>query len=216
MIVRLTRPALLSIFICMLPAPWVNAAISPSQRQTPATAAPAASQPPGTNGNAAAKTDYLIGEDDVLEINVWNEPDMKQSLPVRSDGKITLPLIGEVQAAGETPLQLQQAIATKLTAYIQHPDVTVIVAQMNSRKFNILGRVAKPGSYPLTATTTVLDAIAVAGGFQDFAKQKDIYVLRKNSAGTEIRIPFNYKSVIKGNHSEENIALQPHDTVVVP
>jgi len=87
---------------------------------------------------------------------------------------------------------------------------------MNSRKFNVLGRVAKPGSYSLTATTTVLDAIAEAGGFLDFAKQKDIYILRKNSSGQETRLPFNYKAVIQGKHSEENIVLRPHDTVVIP
>jgi polysaccharide biosynthesis/export protein len=159
---------------------------------------------------------FVIGNNDLLSINVWNEPDLKQSIPVRSDGKISLPLIGDIQAAGRTPLQLQQDIAEKLRAYITQPDVTVMVMQINSQKFNILGRVAKPGSYSLTATTTVLDAIAEAGGFQDFAKQKDVYILRQNPDGSQSRIPFNYKDVIKGRHPEQNIRLEPHDTIVVP
>ncbi len=218
MIVRLTRSSLNFLFIgffCVsvasAAAPEMPLAIqaSPSGPLSQASAT-------GTGSGSAAAPDYLIGDDDLLEINVWNEPDLKQSLPVRSDGKITLPLIGEIQAAGKTPSQLQQAIASKLKAYVNNPAVTVIVLQMNSRKFNILGRVSKPGSYPLTATTTVLDAIAEAGGFQDFARQKDIYILRKSSSGRETRLPFNYKAVIQGKHAEENIILEPHDTVVVP
>jgi polysaccharide biosynthesis/export protein len=218
MIVRLTRSALTFFLLCLVPAALADAAILHADHEIHASLAQSSppAQPAETQGKAAPSPDYLIGEDDLLEINVWNEPDLKQSLPVRSDGKITLPLIGEIQAAGQTPSQLQQAIADKLKAFITHPDVTVMVMQMNSRKFNILGRVAKPGSYPLTATTTVLDAIALAGGFQDFAKQKDVYILRKNPGSGESRIPFNYKSVIKGNHPEENIVLEPHDTVVVP
>jgi polysaccharide biosynthesis/export protein len=158
---------------------------------------------------------FVIGNDDLLAINVWNEPDLKQSIPVRSDGKISLPLIGDVQAAGLTPLQLEQSIATKLRSYITQPDVTVIVMQINSQKFNILGRVARPGSYSLSATTTVLDAIAEAGGFQDFAKQKAVYILRTNPGG-QSRIAFNYKEFIRGKHPEQNIRLEPHDTIVVP
>jgi polysaccharide export outer membrane protein len=159
---------------------------------------------------------YVIGDEDLLVINVWKEPEVSRTVPVRSDGRISLPLMGEIQAAGRTPLQLEKDIAAKLQTYITNPDVTVIVQQINSQKFNILGRVLKPGSYPLTGSTTVLDAIAAAGGFQDFAKQKDIYILRAKAAGGETRLPFNYKDVIRGKHSEENIRLESHDTVVVP
>lgn len=211
MVVRISRSILPLLFTGLVCASLAGAATSGTS-----FAAGAPPQASATASGSTTPTDYLIGDDDVLEINVWNEPDLKQSLPVRSDGKITLPLIGEIQAAGETPSQLQHTIAAKLKAYITNPAVTVMVLQMNSRKFNILGRVAKPGSYPLTATTTVLDAIAEAGGFQDFAKQKDIYILRKSSAGRETRLAFNYKAVIKGQHAEENIVLEPHDTVVVP
>ena len=105
-------------------------------------------------------------------------------VPVRSDGKISLPLVGEVQAAGQTPLKLEQEIAARLKNYIGEPEVTVIVQQINSQKFNILGQVSRPGSYPIANSATVLDAIALAGGFRDFAKQKSIYILRQNADGT--------------------------------
>jgi polysaccharide export outer membrane protein len=174
---------------------------------------------PAASGDAVASAlhdSYLIGNDDLLGINVWKEPDFTQSIPVRSDGQISLPLIGEISAAGRTPLQLEQDIASKLRSYLTNPEVTVMVLQMNSRKFNVLGRVAKPGSYPLTATTTVLDAIAEAGGIVDFAKQKNIYILRKSPRADQTRIAFNYRDVIRGIHPEQNIRIEPHDTIVVP
>ncbi|HUO25039.1 MAG TPA: polysaccharide biosynthesis/export family protein [Candidatus Aquilonibacter sp.] len=164
----------------------------------------------------AHDAEYVIGNDDVLAINVWKEPDVSRNVPVRSDGKISLPLVGEVQAAGRTPLALEQEIASKLKNYIDEPEVTVIVQQINSQKFNILGMVNKPGSYVLANSATVLDAIALAGGFRDFAKQKNIYVLRQNADGTQTRIPFNYKDVIKGKQPAQNIKLQAGDTIVVP
>src|SRR5262249_50324655 len=141
---------------------------------------------------------YIIGAADLLSISVWKEPDISRSIPVRSDGKISLPLVGEIQASGSTPHQLEQAITKKLARYISEPEVTVIVQESRSKHINILGQVAKPGSYTLTNAMTVLDAIAVAGGFRDFAKQKSIYVLRKKDDGTQARMPFNYKDVIKG------------------
>jgi polysaccharide export outer membrane protein len=177
---------------------------------------PAAAPDTATARPAAHDMHYVIGNDDVLAINVWKEPDLTQSLTVRSDGKISMPLIGEITAAGKTPAQLEQEITDKLRTYITQPEVTVMVSQMNSVKFNILGRVMKPGSYSLSATTTVLDAIAQAGGFQDFAKQKKIYILRQSASGGEARIPFNYKSIIHGEHPEQNIRLEPRDTIVVP
>jgi polysaccharide export outer membrane protein len=158
---------------------------------------------------------FVIGNNDVLSINVWKEPDISRSIPVRSDGKISLPLVGEVQATGRTPLQLEHEITSKLRTYIDEPEVTVMVQQINSEKFNILGQVIKPGAYSLTSGVTVLDAIATAGGFRDFAKKKSIYVLRQN-AGGDTRIAFNYNDVIKGKHPEQNIKLEPRDTIIVP
>ncbi len=159
---------------------------------------------------------YVIGTDDLLAINVWKEQEISRTVPVRSDGKISLPLVGELTAGGQTPLQLEQEITKRLQSYISEPEVTVIVQDSKSRKINILGMVVRPGSYLLTGATTVLDAIAMAGGFKDFAKQKAIYVLRQGDNGSEQRLPFNYKDVIKGKNTEQNIHLQPRDTVVVP
>ncbi len=129
---------------------------------------------------------------------------------------ISLPLLGDVKASGLTPLQLQDLLTTDLKKYISDPQVTVIVTQVNSLSFNVVGEVLKPGYYPLTRRMTVLDAIAMAGGFRDFAKTKKIYVLRTDADGKQLRLPFNYKNVIKGKNSNQNIELQPRDTLVVP
>lgn len=190
-----------------------------AQANSTATAAStdAAAKNEAANGAAKAHDNtFVIGTGDVLSINVWKEPDISRSIPVRSDGNISLPLVGEVQAAGRTPLTLEQDIASRLKNYISEPEVTVIVQQINSEKFNILGQVVRPGSYPLANASTVLDAIAIAGGFRDFAKKKSIYVLRQNADGTQTRLPFNYKDVIKGQTPQQNVKLQPHDTIVVP
>jgi polysaccharide biosynthesis/export protein len=187
----------------------------------PPAAAPAADKQGGEKpgeGSRTAHSDssYVIGADDVLAINVWKEPEVSRSLPVRSDGKISLPLVGELTAGGQTPLQLEQEITKRLANYISEPEVTVIVQDSKSQKINILGMVVRPGSYQLTGSATVLDAIAMAGGFKDFAKQKSIYVLRANADGTQKRVLFNYKDVIKGKNPEQNVRLLPRDTVVVP
>jgi polysaccharide export outer membrane protein len=124
--------------------------------------------------------------------------------------------VGELQASGLTPKKLEEEIAKRLTSYISEPEVTVIIQEIKSQKFNILGQVSRPGSYPLGGASTVLDAIALAGGFRDFAKQKSIYVLRQKVDGTQERLPFNYKDVVKGKNPAQNIKLEPRDTVVVP
>jgi polysaccharide export outer membrane protein len=189
--------------------------IAPSSRalQTSTAGASIADASPATKPHDAA---YKIGSSDVLAITVWKEPEVSRSIPVRPDGKISLPLVGELQAAGRTPLQLEQDISGKLKAYITNPDVNVMVQQINSEKFNVLGRVAHSGSYPLSTDTTVLDAIATAGGFLDFAKETGVYVLRSAPGSGQKRLAFNYKDVIKGKHPEQNIKLEPGDTVVVP
>ncbi len=175
----------------------------------------AADVPPAAAGRAHGAK-YMIGVDDVLAVNVWKEPDISRSFPVRSDGKISLPLVGELQAAGRTPVQLEQEIATRLRSYMTDPVVTVIVEQANSEKINVLGQVAKPGAYAFTIAPTVVDAIAAAGGLRDFAKKKDIVVLRQKPGGGQDRLSFNYSNFLKGKASAKNIDLQPHDTVVVP
>jgi polysaccharide biosynthesis/export protein len=186
--------------------------------KTPAPAAGGANTAAANTTTTAKPHDdsFQIGPDDVLAINVWKEPEISRSVPVRSDGKVSLPLVGEVQASGQTPKQLEAEISKKLTSYISEPEVTVIVQQIKSQRFNILGQVTKPGTYPLSNPTTVLDAIALAGGFRDFAKKKSIYVLRQTADGTSTRLPFNYKEVIKGKDPQQNVRLEPRDTVYVP
>ena len=210
--VRSTSLLVALLFALLTVAQAQNEAPAPSNPTTPAAPAAKEQAPAGR----AHDDSYSIGADDVLAINVWKEPELTRAVPVRSDGKISLPLIGELQAAGATPKQLEEDIAKKLTSYVSEPEVTVIVQEIRSRKFNVLGMVARPGSFPITHTMTVLDAIAVAGGFRDFAKQKSIYVLRQQPDGTQARLPFNYKDVVKGKSIEQNVRLQPGDTVVIP
>jgi polysaccharide biosynthesis/export protein len=167
-------------------------------------------------GAIAATTgnDYKIGPDDALKISVWKEPDLTEALPVRPDGKISMPLLGDVVAAGLTPGELGASITDKLKKYIADPRVTVVVTAMNSRRIFVTGEVVHTGAMPLLPHMTVLQALSAAG-FTQFANVKGIYVLR-NQGGQQTKIPFNYKEVVKGRHAEQNIALIPGDTVVVP
>lgn len=192
---------------------WLLSGMLWAQSAAPAATVPG---PDAAGAPSALHDDYVIGPEDVLSINVWKEPEISRSVPVRSDGAISLPLVGEVQAGGRTPLQLEKEIAKKLQNYISEPEVAVMVQEMKSKRFNVLGQVTRPGSYLLTNSTTVLDAIAMSGGFRDFAKQKAIYVLRRNADGTETRLPFNYKDVVKGKNVEQNVKLEPRDSVVIP
>lgn len=172
----------------------------------------------GTSAEArkSSPDDLIIGPDDVLAINVWKEPEVSQTVPVRPDGKISLPLIGEVMASGLTPTQLQASITLALDHYLSRPAVTVIVHEVKSQRYVVVGQVAKPGSYELQMPMTVLDAIAAAGGPLEYAKVKSIYVLRAGPKGTTVRLPFNYKEAMKGKHLAQNVELRSRDTVVVP
>lgn len=191
--------------------------IAEARKAPPQSAvAPAESKTDPAPANKPHDDSYVIGNDDVLAINVWKEVDLTRSVPVRSDGKISLPLVGEVQATGKTPSQLEQSLTERLKSYVTDPEVTVMVEQVKSKKVNILGQVGKPGSYALSLAPTIVDAIAAAGGFKEFAKQKGVYVLRKSQDGKETRIPFNYKSFIKGQGSAVNVPLESGDTVIVP
>ncbi|MGA2960240.1 MAG: polysaccharide biosynthesis/export family protein [Candidatus Korobacteraceae bacterium] len=179
--------------------------------ETPAKAAqPAAAQMPRANS-----ADYVIGESDVLAINVWHEQELSRVLPVRADGKISLPLIGDLVAGGTTPAQLQASIVEKLRTFMENPEVTVIVQEPRSQYFTVVGEVLKPGAYPLGQRLSVLDGLAMAGGFKDFAKVKKMYILRTNSSGTTEKMPFDYKKALGGN-TEQNFTLTARDTIVVP
>jgi polysaccharide export outer membrane protein len=156
---------------------------------------------------------YVIGPDDTLYISVWKEPDLTETLPVRADGKISMPLLNDVQAAGLTPMQLGAALTDKLKKYVSDPHVTIVVTQMNSQRVYVTGEVLHPGAMNLTPNMTVLQALSSAG-FTQFANTKGIYVLR-NEHGNETKLAVNYKKLIKGEGGQ-NIALKPGDTIVVP
>ena len=160
-------------------------------------------------------TEYVIGPQDVVRIDVWKEPDISRTIPVRPDGRISLPLLNDIQAAGLTAMQLSDAIRQGLTKYLTSPQVTVTVSEINSRRVYITGEVTRAGAFPLLPNMKVLQALSSAGGFTPFAKLKDIYVLRTED-GKQVKHPFNYKDVVKGKLAEQNIALLPGDVIVVP
>jgi len=164
---------------------------------------------------ATADPNYIIGAQDVLEIDVWKEAELTRAVPVRPDGKISLPLLNDVQAAGLTPTQLSEDLTTELKKFITDPQVTVIVTEINSQRVYILGEMTRPGAYPLLPGMTVLQALSSAGGFTPFANSKKIYVLR-SEGGKQQKFPFNYKEVIKGKNTEQNIVLKAGDQIVVP
>ena len=164
---------------------------------------------------AVVDRSYVIGPQDVLDINVWKEPELSRTVPVRPDGRISLPLLKDVQAAGLTPNQLAAHITQGLTEFIAGPDVTVIVTTTNSQRIYIVGEMMRPGTYPLSPGMTVLQALSNAGGFTQFASTKNIYVLRQENE-KHVKFPFNFKEVIKGKRSEQNISLKTGDTIIVP
>jgi polysaccharide biosynthesis/export protein len=164
---------------------------------------------------ATEDPNYIIGPEDELTVNVWREADISRSVPVRPDGKISLPLLNDVQASGLTPMQLGSEITTRLKKFIADPQVTIIVTRVNSQRIYIVGEVNRAGAFPLVPNMTVLEALSSAGGCSPFAKQTKIYILRLEN-GKEIRRPFNFKEVLSGQRMEQNILLKPGDTIVVP
>jgi polysaccharide export outer membrane protein len=170
------------------------------------------SQPPKP---ATENPDYSIAPDDVLIIDVWKEPEISRTVPVRRDGKISLPLLNDVQAAGLTPTQLSLEIVEKLRATVVHPQVTVIVSQMSSLRIYILGQVNRGGAYPLVPGMTAMQALSIAGGLTPFAKRKKIHIMRTENGETKM-LPINYQEVVKGRQPQQNIQLKPGDTIVVP
>ncbi|MGA2135328.1 MAG: polysaccharide biosynthesis/export family protein [Bryobacteraceae bacterium] len=196
-----------------------------AQQPAPDQPSPASQSAPDSNGKsdsgspaevkpASTPVDpkaYIIGAEDLLSIRVWREPENSGNFTVRPDGKISVPLIGEIQAAGITPEKLSESIAEGLQKVMVHPEVTVGVERVNSKKYYIQGEVNKPGSYPLVIDTTVLEALVNAGGFREFANTKKIVILRGS-----VRLKFNYNEVTKGKKMEQNILVQPGDQLIVP
>jgi polysaccharide export outer membrane protein len=184
--------------------------VKPAPPQKPATPPPAVQQP-----SVPIPPDYVIGPDDQLSIVFWREKEMSGDVVVRPDGKISLPLLNDIQAAGLTPDQLREKLMQAASKYVEDTTVTVVVRQINSRKVFITGSVARPGPYSLTSSMTVLQLIAVAGGLGEWADQKNITIMRvENGRPTNHR--FNYKEVVQGKNLKQNIELKPGDTVIVP
>lgn len=184
------------------------------------SASPVRSAPPAEIAAAAAKgvtapPDYVIGPDDQLAILFWRDKDISGDVTVRPDGKISLPLLNDIQAAGLTPDQLREKIVDEAKRYIDDPNATVVVKGINSLKVFITGQVAKPGPYALTSPTTVLQLISTAGGLNEYAKEKGIMIMRTEN-GRQVAMKFNYKDVVRGKNLKQNILLKPGDTVIVP
>jgi polysaccharide biosynthesis/export protein len=183
-----------------------------TQRQTGSSQQ--SQNPPPASPPGIERT-YVIQPGDVLEVQVWKETEISKQVPVRPDGKISLPLINDVQAAGLTSDQLTADLTEKLKKFISDPQVTVIVTQVNSQRIYVMGEVLRGGTYPLMPGMTVLQGLSDAGGFTPFASQKKIYVLR-DQAGKQVKLPFDYNAVVKGKKPEQNVPLVAGDTIVVP
>ena len=180
-----------------------------------ASAQQAAVRPQPATTPAPVGPDYVIGPEDLLLVSVWKNETLSRQLPVRPDGKISMPLLHDIQASGLTPLQLRDKIATALAEYMPSPEVSVTVLDVRSYRVSVLGEVQRPGVLQLKAPTTVLEALAMAGGFRDFASPSKIVIFRKDEAGQTRRLRFNYNRAV-GNAGEENLSLRSGDVVVVP
>lgn len=201
-------------------APEASPTASASAPSAPAPAAAAAdttSAPapiPREARIVANDRDYKIGPEDILDISVWKNPELSRTVPVRPDGKVSLPLVNDIQAAGLTPIALREQLTAKLAEYVPSPEVSVIVREVHSAKVAVIGAVRTPGRYEVNSPATVLELIALAQGFTDFASRDRIVVLRQNGKGTT-RIPFRYDKITDGSE-EENFFVQPGDIIVVP
>lgn len=176
---------------------------------------PLSAQPPAARGNEIVEGDYVIGPGDVLQIFVWKEPELTRDVTVRVDGKITVPLLGDLPASGRTPQQLGAELGKALGRFLSAPQVTLGIAQANSSRFYVMGQVNTPGVFPLAGRVTVLQGLALAGGLREFAKAENIQIVRQ-SQGVQSFIPINYKRLEDGRDITQNVLLRPGDTVLVP
>lgn len=236
---RIATAAAALTAVCCAPARAQTAAPAPAQKATPATTTPPATTTvtpaeaqkatPASPGPAQARAvvapvvpagvptppDYVIGPDDLLTIVFWREKDMSSDVAVRPDGKISLPLINDVQASGLTPEQLRLVVTEAAGKFVEDPAVTVVVKGINSRKVFITGQVSKPGPFALGGPTTVLQLIATAGGVGEYSKSDKIVIMRTEN-GKTVSHKFNYKEVVEGKNLQQNIDLKPGDTIIVP
>jgi polysaccharide export outer membrane protein len=213
------KPLLKTVLVAAVVTVGMSAAYAQeTKKETKTESKPASVSEKPASGQSVAQVDpdYVIGSEDLLMINVWREPEMSRTVSVRPDGKITLPLIGDFEAAGATPKQLQDRLSKKLQTLVTNPEVSVIVQEIRSKSFNVIGEVGHPGTFPLSKSMTILDAIALSGGFKDYAKPNKMYVLRRSPDGKTVKIAVNYKKVVRGEAPEQNIELETRDTIVVP
>jgi len=172
--------------------------------------------PPPVDEGPMDRADYVIGPADILRVQVWKQPELSVEVPVRPDGKITVPLANDVQAAGLTTNEVRDVLIKALTDYIAAPDVTVIVHEVRSKNVQVVGEVLRPQAVPLAIDMRALDAIAIAGGFSPYADKSDVRILRPNPDGSVVEYRFNYNAFLRGKHPESNQRLHPGDTIVVP
>jgi polysaccharide export outer membrane protein len=213
---------MMNVFTCLLMGACLLLSFGSSQDAQEQAAPDASTQKAGASSVETTASqvlvndaEYKIGAQDVLRIDVWKEEQLTRIVPVRPDGKVTLPLLNDVQAAGLTPMQLAGVISEGLKKYITNPQVTVSITEINSRRIYVAGEVARAGAFPLLPNMTVLQGLSSSGGFTRFARTKKIYVLRVQD-GKQVKLPFNYNEVVGGKKSEQNILLQPGDVIVVP
>ena len=190
-------------------------AASAQARGQQANARPVGAAAPVVPGAIVPPPGYVIGADDVLAVTFWRDKDLSSDVSVRPDGKITLPLLNDIDAAGLTPDELRDRVTKAATQYVEDPNVTVTVKAINSRKVFITGNIGKPGPYPLGGPMTVMQLIAMSGGVQEFAKSDKILIMRTEN-GKPVAHKFNYKEVSQGKKLAQNVELQPGDTVIVP
>jgi len=214
---RVIAPVLLAVY-ALAGTPVLAQTSSPAT--TPTAPAPSQSPAPGAVAppspvGSVDPNEYKIGPEDVLQISVWKNDALSRTVPVRPDGKVTLPLLNDVDAAGYTPMQFRDLLIQKLTEFLPSPEVAVIVLEPRSFKVSVMGEVQKPGRYELRNRTSVLDMIALAGGLNNFASRTKIFVLRPDG-GTQKRVPFNYNKAVVAGGEKENFYLQAGDIVVVP
>jgi polysaccharide biosynthesis/export protein len=207
----LLRLVLIASAVALLASARLATAAQASAKTAAVAAVPAA---PKARATVVPLADYVIGPDDQLSVVFWRDKDMSADVVVRPDGKISLPLLNEVQAAGYTPEQLRDLLVEAASKYIEQPNATVVVKEIHSRNVYITGKVAKSGTYPVTAGMNVMQLIALAGGLLEYADEKNIVVIR-NEGGRQQYHRFNYRDVINQKRPQQNIALRPGDTVVV-
>jgi polysaccharide export outer membrane protein len=206
--VALCLPVLIAS--ALLAAPYLQQQQPPPEKPPEAPKTLPGSMPADATGAPVDPKTYVIGPEDILYVQVFHEPEMTRAVGVRPDGKITMPLIGDMQAAGLTPERFGAQLKQALSTYLHNPDVTISLGQVNSKRYTVAGGVQRPGPYPLVLPTKVFDALSNVG-FKDFANLKKIVIIRGDK-----RIKFNYKDVLHGKNLEQNILLEPGDTIYVP